>query len=115
MEGQLNNSVSQRKLYPRGTGQLNNSVTQRKLYPRGMGQLNNSVSQRKLYPRGTLNNSVTQRKLYPRGTVDGYNLVRTFAAVHTARMGKLVPCHHSGAWQKPSLDIIWKKNDLKID
>ncbi|KAL5489336.1 hypothetical protein EMCRGX_G018417 [Ephydatia muelleri] len=56
------------------------------------GQLNNSVSQRKLYPRGTASHIMT----FKPHQVEGYNLVRTFAAVHTARMGK-------------------KKNDLKID
>ncbi|KAL5491450.1 hypothetical protein EMCRGX_G016737 [Ephydatia muelleri] len=80
----------------------------------GPGDCSGSLQAREMM-EGQLNNSVSQRKPYPRGTVDGYNLVRTFAAVYTARMGKLVPCHHSGAWQKPSLDIIWKKNDLKID
>ncbi|KAL5506295.1 hypothetical protein EMCRGX_G007909 [Ephydatia muelleri] len=54
-------------------------------------------------------------QIQERHQVNGNNLVRTFAAVHAARMGKLVPCHHSGAWQKPSLDNIWKNNDLKID
>eukprot|EP00731_Ephydatia_muelleri_P031273 Em0022g787a len=78
------------------------------------GQLNNSVSQRKLYPRGTAN-LLSPGVSYHDVQAPPGNLVRTFAAVHTARMGKLVPCHHSGAWQKPSLDIIWKKNDLKID
>ncbi|KAL5468894.1 hypothetical protein EMCRGX_G030040 [Ephydatia muelleri] len=54
----------------------------------GPGDCSGSLQAREIM-EGQLNNSVTQRKLYPRGTVDGYNLVRTFAAVHTARMGKV--------------------------
>ncbi|KAL5508829.1 hypothetical protein EMCRGX_G004082 [Ephydatia muelleri] len=111
MEGQLNNSVTQ---YPRGTGQLNFkfSFTEKAVSKRDGSADQFSYTEKAVSKRDALASHIMTFKPHQ---VDGYNLVRTFAAVHTARMGKLVPCHHSGAWQKPSLDIIWKKNDLKID
>ncbi|KAL5467087.1 hypothetical protein EMCRGX_G031265 [Ephydatia muelleri] len=65
---------------------------------------------------GQLNNSVSQRKLYPRGTA---NLLSPGVSYHDVQappgwaswFHAIIP----GAWQKPSLDIIWKKNGLKID